>query len=768
MKICWLAILVIAILGIPMVCQGQIDNVPGATIFYSRNSDGIYLGSPGIVILPNGDYLAKYDEYGPKSTFETSAVTHVFVSEDRGETWSHRARVQGLFWSTLFLHNDDLYMLGTHKRFGDIVIFCSQDGGETWTTPKDHKSGLLKNDAQYHTAPVPILIHKGRIWRPMERLGVRDKWGTFEAGMMSAAVDADLLDAESWCYTNFLPVPKGSPVKHWLEGNPALTPDGKVVNILRTGHKGPMEKAVLLEVSDDGKSISFDEQTGLIDMPGAGDKKFTIRYDEQTKRYWSLVNPMLPAHTQDKPASIRNALAIVSSDDLRNWQMHKVLLYHLDTKKHAFQYPDWVYDGKDIIAAIRMAHDDQCDGTHWHNANYFSFYRISNFRDLQKEEPEMKYCQTRWTTGKAWEWYNRHSWLVGCNFTPSTAINQLEMWQKDTFDPETIDRELGWAHDIGMNFMRVFLHDLLWQQDSKGFIERIDKYLEIADKHQIKTMFVFFDSCWNPYPELGRQPEPTPHLHNSGWVQSPSLNILKDLSRHDELKDYIVGILTRFKDDPRVLTWDLYNEPGNRSPDSYGHLQPKNKAEMSLALLQKVFQWSRQVNPSQPLTTCAWCWDWEKGKCASPILQCIFENSDINTFHSYLPPEEAQAQALQLQEYGRPVICTEFLIRTRGQTFLTMLPFFKEHNMGACNWGFVAGKTQTNYPWDSWQVTYTEEPDPWFHDLLYRDGTYYRPEEIKLLQKMRKEMKSKKKPISQIENVGEKPLNATLVKVRTL
>ncbi len=359
----------------------------------------------------------------------------------------------------------------------------------------------------------------------------------------------------------------------------------------------------------------------------------------------------------------------------------------------------------------------------------------------------------KWSTEKAWQWYKDLPWLVGCNFIPSNAINQLEMWQADTFDPATIDRELSWAHDIGMNFVRVYLHDLLWQQDSKGFIERIDKYLEIADKHQIKTMFVFFDSCWDPYPKLGKQHEPTPHVHNSGWVQSPSIDILKDLSRHDELKDYIVGILTHYKDDSRILLWDLYNEPSNTNGASYSKLEPKNKDELSLALLQKVFQWARQVNPSQPLTTCAWRWNWQKGKATAPTIKFILENSDIMTFHSYLPPEKVQTQALHLLEYGRPVICSEYMARNRNLTFLTMLPFFKEHGIGACNWGFVSGKTQTIYPWDSWEKKYTKEPDPWFHDLLREDGTYYRSEEINLLIKMRREIESEK--VAQPEKVNE-------------
>ena len=102
-------------------------------------------------------------------------------------------------------------------------------------------------------------------------------------------------------------------------------------------------------------------------------------------------------------------------------------------------------------------------------------------------------------------------WSFGCNFIPSTAINQLEMWQADTFDPETIDRELGWAAGIGMNLVRVYLHDLLWLDDKNGFLERMERFLEIASSHGIKAMFVFFDDCWRDEFKSGKQ------KHSGRW-----------------------------------------------------------------------------------------------------------------------------------------------------------------------------------------------------------------------------------------------------------
>ncbi len=152
---------------------------------------------------------------------------------------------------------------------------------------------------------------------------------------------------------------------------------------------------------------------------------------------------------------------------------------------------------------------------------------------------------------------------MGANFNPSSSINQLEFWQEDTFDPETIDRELKWSADLGMNLHRVYLHNLLWKQDSIGFLNRLENYLGLAQKHKIKTMFVLLDDVWHPIPKLGVQPEPVPHVHNSGWVQSPGAEILGDTTRHHELESYIKGVVGHFADDNRVLVWDVYNEPDN-------------------------------------------------------------------------------------------------------------------------------------------------------------------------------------------------------------
>ncbi len=350
-------------------------------------------------------------------------------------------------------------------------------------------------------------------------------------------------------------------------------------------------------------------------------------------------------------------------------------------------------------------------------------------------------ARERWTEEQANTWYQKTGWLVGCNFNPSTAINQLEMWQADTFDPETIDRELGWAEELGLNSMRVYLHNLPWEQDRDGFLERIDQYLTISEKHGIGTVFVLLDGVWHPSPKPGVQPAPRPHVHNSGWVQAPGRAILDDPQRHDELKPYVQGVIGRFKDDHRVNAWDVFNEPDNPNANSYGEngsneeLSPQRKAKMAMMLARKVFQWARDANPSQPLTAAPWRFDWSESKI-DPFNKMLLDESDVISFHTYDGLDAARDRISQLSRFNRPMICTEYMARPNGSTFDPILGFFKEQNVSAFNWGFVAGKTQTNYPWDSWQKTYTDEPPVWFHEILRIDGTPYREEEVRYIKSL--------------------------------
>ena len=339
-------------------------------------------------------------------------------------------------------------------------------------------------------------------------------------------------------------------------------------------------------------------------------------------------------------------------------------------------------------------------------------------------------AQERWLPEKADDWYTQRGWLVGCNFTPSTAINQLEMWQSDTFDPVTIDRELGWAQEIGFNSVRVFLHNLLWQQDPKGFLKRMDQFLGIAHKHHIGVTFVIFDSCWNPFPKSGRQPGPKPFVHNSGWVQSPGREILDHPETFSELKPYVQGVIGHFRNDSRVDMWDVFNEPDNDNNSSYGKFESKNKNDMTLILLQETFDWAREMKPSQPLTSAVWLGNWANPEKLSSIERVQLQNSDVVSFHNYSSLPELKEFVEHLRRYNRPLVCTEYMARPVGSTFDPNLKYLHDQNVGAYNWGFVSGKTQTIYPWDSWGKTYTAEPPVWFHDIFRSNGVPYNAKEI--------------------------------------
>lgn len=338
--------------------------------------------------------------------------------------------------------------------------------------------------------------------------------------------------------------------------------------------------------------------------------------------------------------------------------------------------------------------------------------------------------QGRWSRERAQAWQAQHGWLVGANFAPSTAINPLEMWQAETFDTVTIDRELGWAQGLGMNTMRVFLHHMLWEQDPQGFLSRVDKFLEIADRHHIGVMLVLFDGVWDPFPHLGPQRAPKPHVHNSGWVQSPGVAILSDTARHAEMEGYVKGVIGRFEADRRVIVWDLFNEPDNTNRPQYFAYEPINKADLSLALLRRTFAWAREMNPSQPLTVGPWWGDWSDESKLPPLTRFMLDNSDVISFHTYDDAQVTEMKIRVLQRYGRPLLATEYMARPRGSTFEAILPIFKRYGIAAYNWGFVSGKSQTIYPWDSWSVEYTAEPDPWFHDIFRANGQPYRQSEV--------------------------------------
>ena len=349
---------------------------PGVVVDRSPDPARVYIGSPSIAVLSNGHYVASHDFHGPGSTEHSVAAARVFGSTDRGRTWRRLADIDGAFWSSLFVHRERLYLLGTYKHNGPIVIRRSEDGGRTWTQPKDADSGLLA-EGRYHGAPMPVVEHAGRLWRAMEtKSNGSGNSGNeyFGALVLSAPVDADLLQADNWSMTDSIAFNADWPGKAWLEGNVVVTPEDRLVNILRVELPGG-EKAAMLRVGDDGKTISFDPEHDFLDFPG-GSNKFTIRHDARTNRYWSLVNP------QTDPNVYRNVLALTSSADLRTWKVERIVFRHPDALHHAWQYVDWLFDGDDIIALSRTAWDGSYRA---HDADYLTFHRIKNFRDQTRE-----------------------------------------------------------------------------------------------------------------------------------------------------------------------------------------------------------------------------------------------------------------------------------------------------------------------------------------------------------------------------------------------
>jgi len=371
---------------------GSSAKVPGVVIDHSPAASGRYIGSPSIVILPDGDYLASHDFFGPKSGSKVCPTTVIFRSTDRGATWHQRAQVKCAFWSNLFVHRGAVYLMGTTGENAHMVIRRSTDDGKTWTNPDSASTGLLAPEGHWHTAPVPVVEHAGRLWRAFENVNIHQPWGAhFRAGVVSVPLEADLLNRANWTFSNFLP--RNPEWLHgdfggWLEGNAVVAPGGHVVDVLRVDVSKLPENAAIVHVSADGRKVTFNPSTGFINFRG-GATKFSIRRDPRGRGYWALANIVTPEMAGDvggkvKPAAIRNTLALVYSRNLHKWQVRSIILHHPDRAHHAFQYVDWQFDGSDIVAAIRTAYDDGQGGAHtYHDANYLTFYRIRNFRSLR-------------------------------------------------------------------------------------------------------------------------------------------------------------------------------------------------------------------------------------------------------------------------------------------------------------------------------------------------------------------------------------------------
>lgn len=342
--------------------------------------------------------------------------------------------------------------------------------------------------------------------------------------------------------------------------------------------------------------------------------------------------------------------------------------------------------------------------------------------------------RARWSPEHARRWAEGTPWLIGCNFTPSTASNQLELWQESTFDPETIDRELGWAAEtLGLNSIRLFLHDLLWTVDGEQFLDRIDKVLAISASHQIQVMPVLFDGIWDPNPRPGPQRSPRPGIHNSTWVQGPGAAVLADRSRWHTLRPYVEAVLERFGEDPRVVVWDLFNEPDSPNP-AWARWDPPRKPALVAELLELVFDWAAAIDPVQPLTVGIF----EAPASTHPervsrVARTALERSDVISFHTYNSEEGLTKAIDRLGALGRPLLCTEWMGRPRSPVALART--LHDRAVGAWMWGLVDGRTQTRYPWTSW-LRPGHAHTPWFHELLHADGSPYDASEAALLRSL--------------------------------
>ncbi|MDP3071912.1 MAG: sialidase family protein [Opitutaceae bacterium] len=386
------------------VACAQSGPPPGVVVASSPDPDKVYIGTPAIAILPDGSYVAAHDFFGKNTAF--TDTTQIFGSKDRGVSWTKLSEIRGQAWFTLFVHRGALYLHGTASRYGDLTIRRSLDGGRTWTEPHDSKTGLLL-PGRFHGAPVPVVVHGGRIWRAVEERVNDFQWPLhFSSLVVSAPEDADLLNAGNWTRTNgtlFDPQWYNGKRPGWLEGNIVVTPAGSLVNLLRV-HTEPRpedgfasaggaagipryEVGARCEISADGKTQTFDPARGLIHFPGS-QSKFTIRFDPRSQRYWALVQKIANQHEgrdwATSPIHQRNVLMLTSSADLRGWREESIVLRWREGQvlaaadRVAWQYLDWQFDGDDLVAVSRTSWGGQT----YHNANHMTFHRVRNFRTL--------------------------------------------------------------------------------------------------------------------------------------------------------------------------------------------------------------------------------------------------------------------------------------------------------------------------------------------------------------------------------------------------
>lgn len=329
----------------------------------------------------------------------------------------------------------------------------------------------------------------------------------------------------------------------------------------------------------------------------------------------------------------------------------------------------------------------------------------------------------RWSEEKANLWLADKGWIVGCDYVCATAINQIEMWQKETFDPQTMETELTRAEGLGFNTVRVFLSNLVYTTDPEGFKRRFNEFLSICERHHLTAIVTFWTNggkCKDP--KLGPQPESIQGVHNSQWCMVPGTDVVNDPAKWGELEIMVKDILRTYKNDERILMWCLYNEPQNT----------QRGVKLTLPLMKETFKWAREINPSQPLTSPIWEIPSDITP-QMPTVTYVWENSDVISFHCYKSPEVLEKFIKLLLPYNRPIICTEYMGRPVS-TFEGTMPILKKYNVGAINFGLTAGKCNFHLQWSS--KAGDPEPEVWFHDIFRLDGTPYSEKEVEFIRSM--------------------------------
>lgn len=356
----------------------------------------------------------------------------------------------------------------------------------------------------------------------------------------------------------------------------------------------------------------------------------------------------------------------------------------------------------------------------------------------------MSEIRGRWSKERVWKWYNERPWIRGCNYMSRDCANRIDQWQEHGFEErfETTCEELKLAAETGFNSIRIIPEFYVWLKEHDGFMQRLERYVAAADKFGISCMVVFGNDCCPPKEEalnrlhLGEQHVDWGYhggrkISQHGRFEGAGYSVLDDPETAEKFYEFVREIVEKYKNDERIIIWDVFNEPGNSRRYSMSHLHMK-----------KFFEIIRKIDPIQPLTAGIFSVSgyFDYGKLPE-IEKFGLENSDIISYHNYNSYINNVLELKRLKEFERPVINTEWLNRCAGNNVEEMFPLFFLEKVGCYNWGFVAGKYQTYEPWNTiWDdlksgAEYAKNYDftKWLHDLYRPSLNPYNPKEIEII-----------------------------------